>query len=89
MSFWKRNPVELEIIRLERGLDYAETDEERKQITDRLSEMYKLNAERQPNKMHITGDGLMKCLTAIGLAVVGYIVESKGGIIPKWSQQKP
>ena len=88
MGFWVLNPVEKEIRRLERGLYYAETDEERDVIKTRLIEMYKLNNERNSNKMHLTGDGVAKCATAIGLAAIGYFVESNGGIIPSWCKQK-
>lgn len=88
MGFFKRDPIEAEIIRLERSLTYAETDEERDAIKDRLEKMYEIDSKKRSNQLHVTGDGLLKCGTVIGLALVGYFVEKNGGIIPRWAQTK-
>lgn len=89
MGFWKKDPLDLEIIRLEQNLHYSTTEEERDEIKKRLREMYELRSSKDQGKMRITGDGVLRCLTMIGLAGFGYYVEQNGGIIPSWAKQKP
>ena len=89
MGFWKRDPVELETIRLEQELYYAQTEERRDEVKAKLRDMYSLRSEKNKDKMHITGDGLLRCVTMIGLAAIGFAVEQFGGIIPGWAKQKP
>ena len=90
MGFWKHDAITQEIVNLENEFRYATSEDDKDRIMSRLRELYALKSERNKDKMRmrITGDGVLKCVTAIGLAGIGFLVEHFGGILPKWTNQK-
>lgn len=87
MGFFRKDPLEIEIQRLKEELLKAKTEVQREKIASNLERMIKLDNEQKSGRIRPTGDGVLKCIVAGGLALFGYYVESNGGIIPKWASR--
>ena len=79
-----KDPIRMKIKELEEAILTEQDAEKRANAEEELKRLYELKEQRRKNL--ITPDTVLKCACMVGLALLGYIAESKGHILPRWGQ---